>query len=597
MRAFHATELSKSSKLHQTRVRIAAVPASARVGMRSLKSIYMTPPGCNRESLQAAAPLTEVARLLQSHDQDLAEKAAWLVACCCRQPEQQQLALGLGCAPALLALIKRQRHLAEVEAAFMGFVMLTASAEDMAESDRLQLSHEALQLLNRSYEASSEGLFAACCCIINLRCAHASLMDLQRLVLPTLIELAQTCESSVEEKVPTVLAVLLSLSPTLCTSAFELGATTVLHFCEDAEDVDAKTLVGALKVLQRLCENCPEARHELMEDQPWQIICPLLSHTCSEVQQAACDCLTALLSNARAIHACPVDIGLASRLVSLVQSTAGPKSLLLSALGLAQTLLLFDLAIEDVLWEASIVPHLGRVAAGTQDAEVQRAALRALANAALELGLRNARLTQLLEAVPLQLLTRLCGDAAVPVRGAAYILLQNLLQSVSPCSPELLAWSGKHDGKEQKGLVGLLIDWLAAEVAVQPAPDQQLLCTPILHALANAAVSGDEKTRSQLTQPALIDLLPKLLERSSGSATVAALWCLNSLTHRLNGTHGDSLEAWLERKDKLRHLGMGSALSACMDSPSPDVRSRALMAICGLDLPELADREALRDSI
>ena len=69
------------------------------------------------------------------------------------------------------------------------------------------------------------------------------MQDLQRLVLPTLIDLLQTSESSVEGRIPAVLASLLTLSPSLCTSAFDLGATTVLHFCEDPEDEETDTLV------------------------------------------------------------------------------------------------------------------------------------------------------------------------------------------------------------------------------------------------------------------------------------------------------------------------------------------------------------------
>lgn len=72
------------------------------------------------------------------------------------------------------------------------------------------------------------------------------------------------------------------------------------------------------------------------------------------------------------------------------------------------------------------MPQLARVAASSKDAHVVRAALRALANAALELGQKHSRLTQLLQEMPLKDLMRLCEDAAVPVRvGAGHTGLQS----------------------------------------------------------------------------------------------------------------------------------------------------------------------------
>lgn len=71
--------------------------------------MMQTPAGCNRDSLQAAAPLTEVAPLLQSRDPDMAEKAAWLIASCCRQPEQvswwMMFAQSMACQHAIMMVI------------------------------------------------------------------------------------------------------------------------------------------------------------------------------------------------------------------------------------------------------------------------------------------------------------------------------------------------------------------------------------------------------------------------------------------------------------------------------------------------------------
>ena len=56
---------------------------------------------------------------------------------------------------------------------------------------------------------------------------------------------------------------------------------------------------------------------------------------------------------------------------------------------------------------------------------------------------------------------------------------------------------------------------------------------------------------------------------------------------RAQGPKGESHQAWQSRKDILRTVGIGKALTSCMDHPSADVRQRVKSAICGLDLPDV----------
>ena len=69
------------------------------------------------------------------------------------------------------------------------------------------------------------------------------------------------------------------------------------------------------------------------------------------------------------------------------------------------------------------------------------------------------------------------------MQGPAYILLQNLLQNVPLCSQGMRAWAGPED----PSVLALLMQRLCVESEHESG---RHLRAPLLHALANAAVTG-----------------------------------------------------------------------------------------------------------
>ncbi|CAG8500860.1 8803_t:CDS:10 [Paraglomus occultum] len=559
-------------------------PKLIEAAVRALKAAYKSPAADKSDvfhddylrdiivllNLDSLNPKTDREKIMAIH---IAEVAATIIARCCDTVEQQLQIARAGAPSALIKLLTCGYSKAQ-EAALDALAFLCrenpmfGKAIVEIKTDTGGSPVDIMLKLIRDKSPMMRLIASRCLTHLN-RCKAIEEYsdDIKLGVLPTLVKLLDE-KGPVQEEAPHVLAYLIRDNESLQKAACDAEAITKLaqiitqigneeRQYYDSADSD-KLKENALTALAAMSSLTDAGRKLVVEANIVTQIVQAMSHRSYGVRAAACQCTRSLSRSVNILRTSLIDAGVAGPLFKLLSDESTDVQTIACAT-------LCNMVLEFAPMKKTVV-EMGGIEKFVELLRSSDNALRLNAIWALKNLVCSAE-SDIKESV-MKILTyptmaSLIDDPEIDIQEQAITLLRNLACKRPVDIEEVFKGLGENQ----------LMDIIENKLLRYEAKEEIIM--QILYVITNIA-SGDERHKqSIMSRSSILQSILKYMSHDNPEIRVAAVWCLNNLTHpedkQIIGTQ--------ERIRRLRQMGFEEKIKNMAEDGHLDVRERVKQAM------------------